>query len=58
MRGRDGVAFAVRLYIAEKTVKNHINNINSKLGARNRAEAIAIWLGLAGSLRGPSTPST
>jgi DNA-binding CsgD family transcriptional regulator len=27
-------------------VKNHINHVYAKLGTRNRAEAIALWLGL------------
>ena len=36
---------AHELVVEEKTVKNHINRIYSKLGAANRAEAIALWLG-------------
>ena len=36
---------ARRLHIEEKTVKNHLNRIFAKLGAANRAEAIAICLG-------------
>lgn len=34
-----------RLYLAEKTVKNHINRIYEKLGYQTRAEAISDWLG-------------
>lgn len=36
---------AHELVVEEKTVKNHINRIYSKLGVANRAEAIALWLG-------------
>jgi DNA-binding NarL/FixJ family response regulator len=36
---------AKKLFIEEKTVKNHINRIFAKLGAGSRAEAIAICLG-------------
>ncbi len=32
-------------FLAEKTVKNHINNIFPKLGVVTRAEAISLWLG-------------
>ncbi|GHJ46928.1 DNA-binding response regulator [Catellatospora sp. TT07R-123] len=45
--GRSNREIATRLFISEKTVKNHINHIYTKLGARNRAEAIALWLGLS-----------
>ncbi|MFC7247702.1 LuxR C-terminal-related transcriptional regulator [Catellatospora aurea] len=45
--GRTNREIAARLYVTEKTVKNHINHIYTKLGARSRAEVIAIWLGLA-----------
>jgi DNA-binding NarL/FixJ family response regulator len=38
---------ARRLVISEKTVKNHIRAIYEKLGAGNRTEAAAIWLGAA-----------
>ncbi|PZR51861.1 DNA-binding response regulator [Xylanimonas oleitrophica] len=36
---------AARLFLAEKTVKNHVNHIFAKLGVRTRAEAVAVWLG-------------
>ena len=35
-----------RLFISEKTVKNHINRIYAKLGVATRSEAIAAWLGV------------
>jgi DNA-binding NarL/FixJ family response regulator len=44
--GRTNREIAGRLFISEKTVKNHVNHIYTKLSARNRAEVIAIWLGL------------
>jgi DNA-binding NarL/FixJ family response regulator len=48
VRGRGNAHIAKMLYLSEKTVKNHINHIYAKLGTRNRAEATAFWLGLAG----------
>ena len=36
---------ARELRVEEKTVKNYINRIYSKLGVLNRAEAITLWLG-------------
>jgi DNA-binding NarL/FixJ family response regulator len=47
VRGRANGHIARALYISEKTVKNHINHVYAKLGTRNRAESIALWLGLA-----------
>jgi DNA-binding NarL/FixJ family response regulator len=38
---------ANRFVLSEKTVKNHVNRIYSKLGATNRAQATALWLGTA-----------
>lgn len=32
-------------FLAEKTVKNHLNNVFPKLGVRTRAEAVSLWLG-------------
>lgn len=32
-------------FLAEKTVKNHLNNIFPKLGVTTRAEAMTLWLG-------------
>ncbi len=42
--GADNTEIARRLVLSEKTVKNHINHIFAKLGVRNRAEAIVLWL--------------
>jgi DNA-binding NarL/FixJ family response regulator len=49
VRGRGNNNIARALNVSEKTVRNHVNHIFAKLGARNRAEAIAVWLGLATS---------
>lgn len=40
---------AARLFLSEKTVKNHVNRIYGKLGVESRAAAIALWLGTAGA---------
>jgi len=36
---------AEKLFVAEKTVKNHINRIYGKIGAASRSDAIARWSG-------------
>ncbi len=46
-QGLTNTQIARRLYLSEKTVKNHINRIFAKLGVANRAQAIATWLGTA-----------
>ncbi|TDD79597.1 response regulator transcription factor [Actinomadura darangshiensis] len=50
---------AQRLFLAEKTVKNHINRIYAKLAVTSRGAAIARWLGTeqedAGPVAGPVT---
>lgn len=38
---------AAQFVLSEKTVKNHVNRIYSKLGATTRAQATALWLGTA-----------
>lgn len=38
---------AQRLFLSEKTVKNHVNRIYAKLGADCRDTAIRLWLGTA-----------
>jgi DNA-binding NarL/FixJ family response regulator len=37
---------AQRLFLSEKTVKNHVNRIYAKLGADSRVTAIGLWQGL------------
>jgi DNA-binding NarL/FixJ family response regulator len=36
-----------QLFLAEKTVKNHLNRIYAKLAVTSRGEAVARWLGTA-----------
>lgn len=43
--GRSNGEISSTLFLAEKTVKNHINHIFARLGVRTRAEAVAVWLG-------------
>ncbi|MER5962941.1 response regulator transcription factor [Streptomyces sp. NPDC002057] len=43
--GLNNRQIAATCFIAEKTVKNHINRIFAKLHTDTRAEAIASWLG-------------
>lgn len=43
--GRGNAEISRTLFLAEKTVKNHINHIFAGLGVRTRAEAVAVWLG-------------
>jgi DNA-binding NarL/FixJ family response regulator len=41
--GQTNGEIATRLFLAEKTVKNHVRRIYSKLGVGNRPAAIAYW---------------
>jgi DNA-binding NarL/FixJ family response regulator len=43
--GRANGQIASELFLAEKTVKNHINRVFARMGVTNRGEAIASWLG-------------
>ncbi|MGL4743969.1 MAG: response regulator [Dermatophilaceae bacterium] len=43
--GRGNREIAKHLFVSEKTVKNHINQIFPKLAVTTRAEAIVAWLG-------------
>ena len=43
--GRSNGEIARELFLSEKTVKNHVNRIYSKLGVSSRATAIALWRG-------------
>jgi DNA-binding NarL/FixJ family response regulator len=48
VRGHTNGEIAKRLFLSEKTVKNHVNRIYAKLGVTSRAAAIAHWIGTAG----------
>ncbi len=41
--GRTNGEIAAHLFLAEKTVKNHVRRIYSKLGVTSRPAAIAFW---------------
>ncbi|HSZ42777.1 MAG TPA: helix-turn-helix transcriptional regulator [Trebonia sp.] len=43
--GHTNGEIAAHLFLAEKTVKNHVRSIYSKLGVDSRRAAIAHWLG-------------
>jgi DNA-binding NarL/FixJ family response regulator len=43
-QGAANTAVARKLFISEKTVKNHINHIFAKLGVTSRGHAVALWL--------------
>lgn len=50
--GRSNGEIARQLFLSEKTVKNHVNRIYSKLGVSSRATAIALWRGLLSAFPG------
>lgn len=51
-RGLSNREIARACFLAEKTVKNHLNNIFPKLGVTTRAEAMSLWLGASDGPRG------
>jgi len=57
-QGRNNHEIAARLVVTEATVKTHINNIFSKAGLRDRAQAVvyAITHGLAGDVGAGDDP--
>ncbi|SFJ82139.1 response regulator transcription factor [Cellulomonas sp. KH9] len=57
-QGLTNTQIARRLYLSEKTVKNHINRIFAKLDVTNRAHAVAVWLGTAGGSEDPARNGT
>jgi DNA-binding NarL/FixJ family response regulator len=56
--GHNNLEIASTLFLAPKTVKNHINRIFTKLQVTTRAQAIAQWLGTADlPAAGPRAPA-
>ena len=49
--GHTNGEIAAHLFLAEKTVKNHVRRIYSKLGVESRSAAIAHWLATRASPR-------
>lgn len=47
--GLDNRAVAGRLFLSEKTVKNHVNAIFAKLGVTTRTRAVSRWLRAEGA---------
>ncbi|MFI7610067.1 response regulator transcription factor [Nonomuraea terrae] len=41
--GQSNGEIAQRLFLSEKTVKNHVNRIYAKLGVDSRVRAIGLW---------------
>ncbi|QYC44379.1 Transcriptional regulatory protein DegU [Nonomuraea coxensis DSM 45129] len=41
--GESNGQIAQRLFLSEKTVKNHVNRIYAKLGVDSRVTAIGLW---------------
>jgi DNA-binding NarL/FixJ family response regulator len=50
--GQTNGEIAARLFLAEKTVKNHVRRIYSKLGVGSRPAAIAYWRDAHGHAHG------
>ena len=50
--GQTNGEIAARLFLAEKTVKNHVRRIYSKLGVGSRPAAIAYWRSARGHAHG------
>jgi DNA-binding NarL/FixJ family response regulator len=42
-QGLSNASIARRLWLTEKTVKNHLNHVFAKLGVRSRTEAVVRW---------------
>jgi len=52
--GSSNAEIAAHLYLAPKTVKNHVNRIFAKLHVTSRAQAMALWLGSVTQATGPT----
>ena len=42
VEGYSNSAMAEKLYVSDSTVRTHLRNINAKLGAHSRTQAVAI----------------
>ncbi|MFO7696497.1 MAG: response regulator transcription factor [Anaerolineae bacterium] len=56
VRGMSNPQIASELYVSDATVKSHVSNILSKLGATSRTEAVALSL-QHGLVAGPDSPN-
>lgn len=56
--GHTNGEIAASLFLAEKTVKNHVRSIYSKLGVASRPAAIAHWRFLLGDATLPAPPGS
>ncbi|MGH7908623.1 MAG: LuxR C-terminal-related transcriptional regulator [Thermodesulfobacteriota bacterium] len=45
LKGYSNKKVSEKLFISEKTVKSHLNNVYKKLGLSNRLELVADYLG-------------
>jgi DNA-binding NarL/FixJ family response regulator len=54
--GQTNGEIAAHLFLAEKTVKNHVRRIYSKLGVGSRRAAIDYWRGALAELRQAEKP--
>ncbi len=52
-RGMTNADIANSLILSEKTIKNYVSRIYTKLGVRNRAEAVAVWFNEGTQTAGP-----
>jgi DNA-binding CsgD family transcriptional regulator len=55
--GRSNAEIAAVLYLAPKTVKNHVNRIFAKLHVSSRSQAMALWLGSVTQVTQAAGPS-
>lgn len=53
--GMSNEGVAARLGLTEKTVKNHLQSIYSKLDVHSRAAALSLWLGVGPEPAGPGS---